>query len=1354
MSLTKWKIGDYGRMLAMRYQRIASRIPRVLGQSTPGDLIKILALAGVYFCAGKLGLSWAHVHISVSAVWPASGLALAALLLWGCRLWPGVFLGAFLLNIATQGTVATVLAIATGNTLEALFAAWALNHFANGAKAFERARNTFRFVVLGPVLSTVVSATLGVMSLILTGFARPEQFGGLWLTWWLGDAVGQLIFAPFIIIWITQPFPRVKPKRVIEATGLLVSLVLIGHFVFIRGNYASPEYLVVLPLLWAAFRFGQRGAVTSALIVSVIALTGTRFGLGPYAGVDPHRSLLHLQSFISTLQIAALVLASVLSEAKRAEQHLEVQESISRVLAQSPAIKEAAPLILEMLCRRAGWDFGTVWIKDRTTSELQHVCVWHMPGLEAADFERVTVQDRVKHGIGLVGRVWSTGKPLWINDVTMDPEFRRAALAAKEGLHGAFGFPIKFGEEILGLVECFSREVRGVDDHFLQMVSDIGAQLGQFIDRKRAEDDLRAQRRQLRAIADLTPLLLTECTRDFTYTFVNRAYAAMLGTAPDEIIGKSISEVIGAEALEIIRPYVESTLSGHTVEYEAEIPFAQIGPRFLRVADTPLSDDKGRIRGWIASMSDITERKRAEDEIAELNQQLALDLSAMTRLQTLSTRLVQAHEIGSMMENILDAAIEIAGADMGNVQLLDRQTNILNIVAQRGFESAFADFFAAVHAEMAICGEAMSRGERVIIEDVATSPLVIDTRFRQPMISAGVRAIQSTPLVSRSGRVVGMFLMHYRQPHLPDDRHLALLDLLARQAAELVERNETEALLMQREEHLRAVIETALDGIITIDESETITTVNPATERIFGYSAAEMVGENLRKLIPTSSTFGADSLVANDLSGRKRNFIGMAGEVAGKRKNGTPFPLDLAVSETRIGDRRIFIGILRDISDRKRADDLLRQARDELVKANQALERRVRERTADLEQANAALLRTIAGQKTLEEQLRQAQKMESIGTLAGGIAHDFNNILNIIRGYATLIGQQPLARDQLNESLRVIDKEIDRGASVVRQLLTIARKSETHLAPTNISDIVLTLNDLIKTFPKNISVALNLDTRLMPVLADRNQMSQALLNICLNARDAMPAGGKLTIQTEKIEAAEMRARHHIDAPPGAYVCVLISDTGVGITEEVRARMFEPFFTTKGISEGTGLGLAIVYGIVKEHNGFIEVESEPGRGTTFRIYMPVLESAETPLASENEKKNGASDKQRERRGTILVVEDEEALVRLLNKLLPRQGYRVLAAMDGEQGLAVYQDHKSEIDIVLLDLGLPRMTGMDVIPKLREQNPDVNIVIATGYLEPEVKTELLRAGVKEYIHKPYLLNEVLEKLDAVLENPREL
>ena len=561
-------------------QPLISRISTTLGQSPFGYVTKILVLAGIYFGAGKLGLSWAHIHISVSAVWPPSGIALAVLLLWGCRLWPGVFFGAFLLNLTTQGTVVTALSIGAGNTLEALLAAWALNNFANGAKAFERALNTFRFVVLAAVLSTIVSATVGVTSLILTGFAPPEQFGAIWLTWWIGDAVGELLFAPFIIIWLTQPLPRTKPNRVIEASGLLILLSGIGHFVFMRADSSSPEYLVMLPLLWAAFRFGQRGAVTSALLMSVIALAGTLYGVGPYAEADPNESLLHLQSFMSTLQIAALVLASVLSEAKRAEQRLEVQESISRVLAESPAIKDAAPLIIEVLCRRAGWDLGAVWIMNRSRHELQHVDVWRMPDLEVPEFERATRQGQILRGTGLPGRVWNSGEAIWINDVTTDPEFRRAPLAQKEGLHAAFAFPIKLGQELLGVVECFSREVREIDDHFLQMVSDIGAQLGHFIHRKRAEDDVREQRLQLRAITDVTPVLLTQCTREFTYTFVNRAYAAMLGTTPEAIIGKSLSQVIGAEALELIRPYIESTLSGHTVEYEAEIPFARIGPRF------------------------------------------------------------------------------------------------------------------------------------------------------------------------------------------------------------------------------------------------------------------------------------------------------------------------------------------------------------------------------------------------------------------------------------------------------------------------------------------------------------------------------------------------------------------------------------------------------------------------------------------------------------------------------------------------------------------------------------------------------------------------------------------------------
>jgi len=1184
-------------------------------------LLAILALAGGYFCTGKLGLSLAYVHESASAVWPPTGIALAALLLWGWRLWPGIFLGAFLVNITTQGSLATTLGIATGNTLEALLAAWGINRFANGARAFERARNTFKFVLIAAVLSTVVSATFGVTSLTLTGFAEWNRYPAIWLTWWLGDAVADLIVAPFLLILMTEPYPELKPKRVVEAAALLFSMILPGYLIFLRGTAFSAEYIVVLPLLWAAFRFGQRGAVTSALIVAVIAVVGTLHGVGPFVHPDPNASLLHLQAFMGTIAIAALVLASVVSEAKRAEQRLQVQDAISRILAESPSLKEAAPRIIQVLCERAGWDWGAIWNVDRAANELHCVETWHMPSIQVPEFAADTKKRRFTPGTGLPGRVWSAGKPTWIPDVSTDNNFPRAPAAAKDGLHGAFGFPIKLGDEILGVIECFSREVREPDENFLQMVSDIGGQVGQFMERKRAEDELRAQRSQLRAVTEITPVLLTQCNRDLRYTFVNRAYAAMIGLTPEQIIGRPIPEIMGAEAFEAIRPHVETVLRGQPVECEEEIPYERVGARFVRVVYMPDKDEQNEVRGWIASISDITERKRAESEIATLNKKLVSDLAAMTRLQQLSTQLVQTHDAGSLMNEILDVAIEITDADMGNIQLLEPRSGALKIVAQRGFESEFLEFFDSVHEGVAACGKAMELGERVIVEDVATSPIFAGTRAREVMLSAAARAVQSTRLVSRSGRLVGMFSTHYRKPHRPTERQLTLLDLLARQAADFIERSQTEDLLFHNEERLRA--------------------------------------------------------------------------------------------------------------------------------ANEELEKRVQERTADLEQANAALVKTIEEQKSLEGQLRQAQKMEIIGTLAGGIAHDFNNILNIIWGYATFIGKQPLVDQQITESLKVIDEQIKRGASVVRQLLTVARKTETHLAPSDANHLVLTFSELIKqAFPKTITVTLDLDPHLPPVLADPNQMSQALLNICVNARDAMARGGNLTIRTELVDQNKMRERVKVDT--SACVCIVVSDTGIGMKEEVCARIFEPFFTTKGIGEGTGLGLAIVYGIAKEHNGFVDVESKPGQGTTFRLYLPIFQSQEKLNIDETTTGKASDRKHASPHGTVLVVEDDEAMVYLLRKLLPQSGYQVLTATDGAQAIDLYVNHKEEIDVVLLDLGLPKVTGLEVIPKLKELNPGVKILVATGYLEPELKSEIFRAGVKDCINKPYLVHDVLERLSSLIES----
>ncbi|MBI3087303.1 MAG: MASE1 domain-containing protein [Candidatus Omnitrophica bacterium] len=288
----------------------------------------ILTLAAVYFVAGKLGLSLAFVHASATAVWPPSGIAIAALLLWGRRLWPGIFLGAFLVNATTAGSVATSLGIATGNTLEAVVARALLSRFANGPAAFEHAATIFKFVVLAGFLSTAVSATIGVTTISVGGFADWQAYGSIWLTWWLGDLVSALVVTPFLVTWKVSAFPRLTLKRGIEVLGLAAAIGFIGQTVFggwwlSSAAHTPLSFLSLPPLLWAAFRLGQRGAATAVALMSLLALLGTLRGFGPFVAADSNTSLLLLQGFMGTIAVTVLVLAAAVAERKRAEEALQ-----------------------------------------------------------------------------------------------------------------------------------------------------------------------------------------------------------------------------------------------------------------------------------------------------------------------------------------------------------------------------------------------------------------------------------------------------------------------------------------------------------------------------------------------------------------------------------------------------------------------------------------------------------------------------------------------------------------------------------------------------------------------------------------------------------------------------------------------------------------------------------------------------------------------------------------------------------------------------------------------------------------------------------------------------------------------
>jgi PAS domain S-box-containing protein len=389
----------------------------------------------------------------------------------------------------------------------------------------------------------------------------------------------------------------------------------------------------------------------------------------------------------------------------------------------------------------------------------------------------------------------------------------------------------------------------------------------------------------------------------------------------------------------------------------------------------------------------------------------------------------------------------------------------------------------------------------------------------------------------------------------------------------------------------------------------------------------------------------------------------------------------------------------------------------------------------------------VTERKRLEEQLRQSQKLEAVGMLAGGIAHDFNNLLTAIGGFTDIVLETLPAGDERRGDLQEVAKAAQRGAALTRQLLAVSRRQILQPSVLDVNDVVAEVQKLLhRTIPRNIDVQLELASNLGLVRADRGQIEQVLLNLAINAGDAMPDGGRLRLATTMVAVDEAAARRHPPMSPGCYVRLTVSDTGVGMTPEVRAHVFEPFFTTKDQGKGTGLGLATVYGIVKQSGGFIWLDSTPSKGTIFDIYLPVVPEG----VGESKDTDASLAEHAQRSHTILLAEDDGAVRRLARDVLTRHGYTVLDARDGEEALALAHERRDAIHLLITDMVMPGLSGRDLAARVGAQRPGMRVLYTTGYSERLVS----RTGIEEglvLLPKPFLPADLLRKVGEALSAP---
>ncbi|MFH1350135.1 MAG: PAS domain S-box protein [Pseudomonadota bacterium] len=572
----------------------------------------------------------------------------------------------------------------------------------------------------------------------------------------------------------------------------------------------------------------------------------------------------------------------------------------------------------------------------------------------------------------------------------------------------------------------------------------------------------------------------------------------------------------------------------------------------------------------------------------------------------------------------------------------------------------------------------------------------------------GVESIISVPIVYEKETLGILAVDNIKSKRQLTQSDVSLLMGVASQTAISISNALSFQKLQESEKKYRELVENANSIILRMKIDGTITFFNEFAQKFFGYEENEIIGKNAQGTILPDRESSRHDLEELVTTLHQEPELQIVRETENVRRSGDP--VWVAWTYKPIfdinGNFKEILCIGNDITELKMA---------------------------------------AQEKKNLETQLMHAQRMEAVGTLAGGIAHDFNNILQAIYGYTQILLMTKDPSDPDFKNLEAIDRSAQRASELTKRLLIFSRKIETMLMPLDLNQEVVQISKMLeRMIPKMIGIELNLAANLQTINADAGQIEQVIINLGINAKDAMPEEGKLVFQTKNVTLDEAYCKLHLGSKPGEYVLLSVSDSGHGMEKEVLDHIFEPFFTTKETGKGTGLGLAMVYGIVKNHHGYITCESEPGRGAIFKIYFPAVEKEMEEVEAEEEASEikGGSE-------TILLVDDEENIRDLGQNMLARFGYTVITAQEGESAIELYQKGKNRVDLVILDLIMPGMGGRRCLEKLIDINPLIKVIIATGYSTDGTTKKEIKEWAKGFMDKPYKLRQMLETVREVLD-----